>query len=102
MTEKSRELGAGGWLPLESNPALLNSFHKKMGVKKGYAWGDVYGLEDEMLEFVPKPVIAVGTFLKRKRYISKTLYLHILSLYLYLSPFVPSYEEQCGIQKQAG
>lgn len=82
MTEKSKELGAGGWLPLESNPALLNSFHKKMGVKKGYAWGDVYGLEDEMLEWVPKPSIAVGTFFEKAQTKYPLKYLHILSLSL--------------------
>lgn len=51
---------ASGWLPLESNPDLLNSFCEKMGVSKTVcSWGDVYGTDETMLSWVPQPVLAV-------------------------------------------
>jgi len=66
MSSKQKEDDSGdgeglmsGWLPLESNPSLLNDFNKQMGVGEGFAWGDVYGLDDEMLGWVPQPVLAI-------------------------------------------
>lgn len=56
--EEEKDLKSG-WLPLESNPALLNKFNEKMGVADKIQWGDVYGLTDDMLEWVAKPVLAL-------------------------------------------
>ncbi|XP_055373725.1 ubiquitin carboxyl-terminal hydrolase [Condylostylus longicornis] len=47
------------WLPLESNPDVMNNFLRKLGVSDEWSIVDVYGLEPEMLEWVPKPVKAV-------------------------------------------
>jgi len=48
------------WIPLESNPEVLNAWAKKAGlVTKQASFGDVYGLDDELLDMVPKPVKAV-------------------------------------------
>jgi len=57
-TAADEDMNDEGWLPLESNPALLNGFMKKMGLPKGWSWNDVYGTDDEMLAWVPKPVVA--------------------------------------------
>ncbi|KAI3507472.1 hypothetical protein L1887_22458 [Cichorium endivia] len=48
------------WLPLEANPDVMNQFLWRLGVPPGEAeCNDVYGLDEELLEMVPKPVLAV-------------------------------------------
>ncbi|KAM7525501.1 hypothetical protein LguiA_015403 [Lonicera macranthoides] len=48
------------WLPLEANPDVMNQFLWGLGVPVTEAeCCDVYGLDDELLEMVPKPVLAV-------------------------------------------
>jgi ubiquitin carboxyl-terminal hydrolase L3 len=52
------------WFPLEANPDVMNIYTESLGVGSSDAplpvsFHDVYGLDDEMLGFVPQPVIAV-------------------------------------------
>ncbi|XP_020577628.1 ubiquitin carboxyl-terminal hydrolase 3 isoform X1 [Phalaenopsis equestris] len=48
------------WIPLEANPDVMNQFIWGLGVPEIEAeFNDVYGLDDEMLKLVPKPVLAV-------------------------------------------
>ncbi|KAG1362127.1 ubiquitin carboxyl-terminal hydrolase 3 [Cocos nucifera] len=48
------------WLPLEANPDVMNQFIWGLGVPaEDVEFNDVYGLDDELLEMVPKPVLAV-------------------------------------------
>ncbi|XP_074577871.1 ubiquitin carboxyl-terminal hydrolase 3-like [Curcuma longa] len=48
------------WLPLEANPDVMNQFIWGLGVPEDEVeFNDVYGLEEELLEMVPKPVLAV-------------------------------------------
>lgn len=48
------------WLPLEANPEVMNQFIWGLGVPEDEVeFNDVYGLDEELLEMVPKPVIAV-------------------------------------------
>eukprot|EP00761_Pharyngomonas_kirbyi_P011491 gb/GECH01011516.1/.p1 GENE.gb/GECH01011516.1/~~gb/GECH01011516.1/.p1 ORF type:complete len:231 (+),score=62.84 gb/GECH01011516.1/:1-693(+) len=47
------------WIPLESNPDVLNKFVWELGLPKEYAFTDVFSLDPEMLQFVPRPVYAV-------------------------------------------
>eukprot|EP00262_Sarcandra_glabra_P009764 TRINITY_DN24331_c0_g1_i1.p1 TRINITY_DN24331_c0_g1~~TRINITY_DN24331_c0_g1_i1.p1 ORF type:complete len:246 (+),score=66.49 TRINITY_DN24331_c0_g1_i1:221-958(+) len=48
------------WLPLEANPDIMNQFLWGLGLPEEEAeFYDVYGLDDELLEMVPKPVLAV-------------------------------------------
>lgn len=54
--EKKQQIN--NWLPLESNPALLNNFAKRMGMPDNFVWSDVWGFSDELLAFVPQPVLA--------------------------------------------
>ncbi|KAH9474019.1 hypothetical protein MJO28_000142 [Puccinia striiformis f. sp. tritici] len=48
------------WLPLESNPDVMNSWASALGLStEEVSFTDVYGLDKELLEMVPKPVYAV-------------------------------------------
>ncbi|CAA7024904.1 unnamed protein product [Microthlaspi erraticum] len=48
------------WLPLEANPEVMNQFLSGLGLAPDEAeCNDVFGLDDELLEMVPKPVLAV-------------------------------------------
>ncbi|KAF2315081.1 hypothetical protein GH714_038124 [Hevea brasiliensis] len=48
------------WLPLEANPDVMNQFLWGLGLPESEAeCYDVYGLDEELLEMVPKPVLAV-------------------------------------------
>ncbi|GMH09575.1 hypothetical protein Nepgr_011416 [Nepenthes gracilis] len=48
------------WLPLEANPDVMNQFLWGLGLPEEAAeCHDVYGLDEDLLEMVPKPVLAV-------------------------------------------
>ncbi|CAL5359775.1 unnamed protein product [Camellia sinensis] len=48
------------WLPLEANPDVMNQFLWGLGLPEDEAeCHDVYGLDEELLEMVPRPVLAV-------------------------------------------
>lgn len=47
------------WLPLESNPEVMSKFLTCLGMKPTWQFGDVYGLDPELLIMVPRPVCAV-------------------------------------------
>ena len=48
------------WVPLEANPGVLDAFARKIGVRDSdVAFHDVFGLDPELLAFVPTPVLAV-------------------------------------------
>ncbi|XP_030533518.1 ubiquitin carboxyl-terminal hydrolase 3 [Rhodamnia argentea] len=48
------------WLPLEANPDVMNQFLWGLGLPEDEVeCFDVFGLDDELLEMVPKPVLAV-------------------------------------------
>ncbi|GBM36313.1 Ubiquitin carboxyl-terminal hydrolase isozyme L3 [Araneus ventricosus] len=47
------------WLPLESNPDIMNRFLEKLGVPKKWGISDIVSLDEELLNLVPTPVYAV-------------------------------------------
>ncbi|XP_048095715.1 ubiquitin carboxyl-terminal hydrolase isozyme L3 isoform X1 [Alosa alosa] len=47
------------WLPLEANPDVMNQFLRQLGLLPTWQFGDVYGLDPELLNIVPRPVCAV-------------------------------------------
>jgi len=47
------------WIPIESNPTVMNSFLRKLGVSSDWEINDVFGLEDELLMMLPQPVLAL-------------------------------------------
>ncbi|EDW43660.1 GM23432 [Drosophila sechellia] len=46
------------WTPLESNPEVLTKYIHKLGVSPAWSVTDVIGLEDDTLEWIPRPVKA--------------------------------------------
>ncbi|CEF63264.1 Ubiquitin carboxyl-terminal hydrolase [Strongyloides ratti] len=44
----------GTWLALESNPETLSSFIMRLGIKNA-AVTDVYGFDESLIEFIPRP-----------------------------------------------
>ncbi|KAJ6798920.1 ubiquitin carboxyl-terminal hydrolase 3-like [Iris pallida] len=48
------------WVPLEANPDVMNQFIWGLGVPLHEAeFNDVYGLDEDLLQMVPQPVLAV-------------------------------------------
>jgi len=47
------------WTPLQSNPEILNTYLRRLGVPDDWNVVDVLGLDAELLEMVPKPVAAL-------------------------------------------
>ncbi len=47
------------WIPLESNPEALNTFARGIGLPDTVAFTDCFGLEPDLLGFLPQPVYAV-------------------------------------------
>ncbi|KAI7825984.1 ubiquitin carboxyl-terminal hydrolase isozyme L3 [Gamsiella multidivaricata] len=47
------------WLPLESNPEVLDKYVRDLGVPAPWRYADVMGLDEELLAFVPQPVHAL-------------------------------------------
>ena len=47
------------WAALESNPAVMTEFCHKAGVPPGWQVVDVWGLDPDLLAFVPQPAVAL-------------------------------------------
>ncbi|GFR11135.1 ubiquitin carboxyl-terminal hydrolase isozyme L3 [Trichonephila clavata] len=47
------------WLPLESNPDIMNNFLKNLGVPTKWKIFDIVSLDEELLGMVPSPVYSV-------------------------------------------
>ncbi|KAJ1951023.1 hypothetical protein EC988_004175 [Linderina pennispora] len=47
------------WIPLESNPEVINAMIARLGVSSSIGFNDVWGLDDDLLAMVAQPVKAV-------------------------------------------
>jgi len=47
------------WLPLESNPEVMNKYIQSLGINESWQFMDVWGLEPELLLVLPRPICAV-------------------------------------------
>jgi len=55
------------WPPLESDPEIFTKYLHTIGMSNGWKICEAYGLEDEMLEFVPKPTVACIAAIQRDK-----------------------------------
>nr|CAG4645683.1 EOG090X0A33 [Lynceus sp. MCZ IZ 141354] len=53
------ENGSKRWVPIESNPEVMNKFLSNVGVPEKWSISDVYGLDDELLAMIPNPALAL-------------------------------------------
>ena len=57
------------WPPLESNPEIFADYMHQCGLPANWTFGEIYGFDEDLLAFVPQPVIAVivnAEFLKKQ------------------------------------
>lgn len=47
------------WLALESNPEVLTEYIHSLGASSAWSLTDVWGLDDDMLNFIPQPCAAL-------------------------------------------
>ena len=76
MAEAQPNNGADGaasepfnWPPLESNPEIFTEYMRECGLPSNWAFGEVFGFDEELLAFLPQPVTAVvvnAEFLKKQ------------------------------------
>ncbi|XP_015921311.2 ubiquitin carboxyl-terminal hydrolase isozyme L3 isoform X2 [Parasteatoda tepidariorum] len=66
------------WLPLESNPEVMNKFLENLGVPFKWGISDIISLDEEFLHMIPSPVLAV----------------------LLLFPITEKYQEHCDKQEE--
>lgn len=57
--EIQKKMRSVNWVPLESNPDVLNGFAHRVGLPSEFNFVDVYGVDPGLLMMVPKPVLAV-------------------------------------------
>ncbi|XP_044731459.1 ubiquitin carboxyl-terminal hydrolase [Chrysoperla carnea] len=50
---------AATWLPLESNPDVMNKYLQNLGVSEKWNIVDVFGLEEEALQWIPRPTLGL-------------------------------------------
>mmetsp|Transcript_15986 Transcript_15986/g.20413 ORF Transcript_15986/g.20413 Transcript_15986/m.20413 type:complete len:231 (-) Transcript_15986:14-706(-) len=54
------EVSSMCWVPMESNPTMMNEFGEKIGLDVSrFAFQDCWGLDEELLGFVNQPCLAV-------------------------------------------
>uniref|UniRef100_A0A915F0G6 Ubiquitin carboxyl-terminal hydrolase n=1 Tax=Echinococcus canadensis TaxID=519352 RepID=A0A915F0G6_9CEST len=47
------------WIPLESNPDVMNNFIRELGVKEPMRFVDVFGTDPDMQALVPGPILSL-------------------------------------------
>lgn len=60
MTDNNTSIYRQRWLPLESNPSVMNWYMAKMGFYTSlYKWTDVSSTKSRVVDRIPQPVLAV-------------------------------------------
>ena len=63
MAEEAKE--QFNWPPLESNPEIFTQYLHQLGMSNQWAIGEVFGFDEELLAFLPQPVIAIIVNIER-------------------------------------
>eukprot|EP00929_Paragymnodinium_shiwhaense_P115316 TRINITY_DN84080_c0_g1_i1.p1 TRINITY_DN84080_c0_g1~~TRINITY_DN84080_c0_g1_i1.p1 ORF type:complete len:245 (+),score=74.94 TRINITY_DN84080_c0_g1_i1:35-769(+) len=53
------------WPPLESNPEIFTDYMRKCGLPAAWGFGEVFGFDEELLAFIPQPVLGVVVNMER-------------------------------------
>ena len=53
------------WPPLESNPEIFTNYMHRLGMKNAHAIGEVFGFDEELLAFLPQPILGVIVAVQR-------------------------------------
>ena len=53
------------WPALESNPEIFTKYMHDTGMSKDWAIGEVFGFDEELLAFLPQPIIGVIVNMER-------------------------------------
>ena len=56
MADEAKEFE---WPPLESNPEIFTSYMQEVGMSKEWGFGEVFGFDEDLLAFLPQPVLGV-------------------------------------------
>ena len=48
------------WIPLESNPEIFTRYAQALGTNESVSFCDIYGLDEDLLAVVPRPVFAIS------------------------------------------
>ena len=57
MAEEAKE--TFNWPPLESNPEIFTKYMHEVGMSKDWQIGEVFGFDEDLLAFLPQPVVGV-------------------------------------------
>ncbi|KAL3780622.1 hypothetical protein ACHAW5_000160 [Stephanodiscus triporus] len=60
------------WPPLESNPDVLTKYLHSIGLPEAFSIGEIFGFDEDLLAFVPQPVL--GIIVCHERLIPKSEY----------------------------
>lgn len=55
------------WPALESNPEVFTNYMHSIGMSDQWAIGEVFGFDEDLLAFLPQPVIAVIVAIQRNK-----------------------------------
>lgn len=65
MEGAQQDPNAFEWPPLESNPEIFTKYMQDTGMSKDWAVGEVFGFDEELLAFLPQPIIGVIVNMER-------------------------------------
>ena len=57
--DSSSETKKFSWPPLESNPEVFTTYLHSIGLSPTFSIGEVYGFDEELLAFLPQPILGI-------------------------------------------